>query len=202
MADEQPLFREGLCSAIRSRAGLDLVASANDGEDAVELIARHAPEVALLDACMDLEARVVVRRLHDESCPTRVVFLSSSLDSESIYSALQAGAAGYLSKREDESAICSALARAAGGDVVLSPDAQTALGHALERTPRPNGGLTVREQEVLELAADGLSTSQIADRMFLSRATIKTHLAHLYDKLGVSDKTAAVATALRRRLID
>ena len=79
------------------------------------------------------------------------------------------------------------------------PDDQTALGHALER---PNGGLTVREHEVLELAADGLSTSEIAERMFLSRATIKTHLAHLYDKLGVSDKTAAVATALRRRLID
>lgn len=198
IADDEPLYRVGLARAIERRADLRLVGAAGDGAGALELIAERSPAVAVVDARLEAAAPAIVRRLRS----TRVIFVATEPDSGSVYSALEAGAAGYLSKRDDEYAIHAAISRAADGEIVLSPEAQTALAHRIQAEPRPDGGLSGREHEVLELAADGLSTTEMAARLYLSRATIKTHLAHLYVKLGVSDKTAAVATGLRRRLID
>jgi two-component system, NarL family, nitrate/nitrite response regulator NarL len=202
VADDHPLYRDGLAGAIREHPALDLVGEASNGREALELIERHVPDVALLDVKMPVDGPTVLRRLVGSAHPTRIVFLSAFLDSALIYSALEAGAAGYLSKRDDRSAICTALRAAARGDVVLSRAAQTALGREIRSNPRPDApALTPREQEVLRLAADGLSASDIGARLFLSPATVKTHLAHLYDKLGVSDRSAAVAEGFRRGLL-
>ena len=134
---------------------------------------------------MQVDGPSVLRKLRLIGCPTRVVFLSAYTDSALVYSALEAGAAGFLSKRADRAVICDALG-------------QEIRSH--RRDDRP--ALTEREQEVLALAAEGLSAARIGERLFLSPATVKTHLAHLYEKLGVSDRAAAVAAAFRHRILE
>jgi two-component system nitrate/nitrite response regulator NarL len=203
VADDHPLYREGLAGAIRDRPRLRLVGEAADGSAALRLIRDHTPNIALLDVKMPLDGPSVLRRLEASGVQTRVVFLSAEVDSAIVYSALEAGAAGFLSKRADRGAICDALEVAARGEVVLCPETQTALSREIRfqrRSDRP--ALTDREREVLTLAAEGLSASAIGGRLFLSGSTVKTHLAHVYDKLGVSDRAAAVAEAFRRGLLD
>ena len=159
--------------------------------------------MALLDVKMDLDGPTVLRRLQNAGTSTKVVFLSAYLDSALIYSTLEAGAVGFLSKRAERSAICDALVAAASGEIVLSPEIQTALGREIRSNGRANRpALTPREHEVLVLAAEGMSASRIGERLFLSAATIKTHLAHAYDKLGASDRASAVAEAFRRGILD
>jgi two-component system, NarL family, nitrate/nitrite response regulator NarL len=204
VADDHPLYRDGLVGAITARPDLQLVGEASSGDEAFELISRAEPDVALLDVKMDVDGPTVMRRIQNgHKLASRVVFLSAYLDSALIYSALEAGASGFLSKRAERSAICDALVAAARGEIVLSPEIQTALGHEI-RTNRRNGHpeLTPREHEVLILAAGGLSAAAIGEQLFLSASTVKTHLAHVYDKLGVSDRTAAVAKAFRQGLVD
>jgi two-component system, NarL family, nitrate/nitrite response regulator NarL len=204
LADDHPLYRDGLVNAIHGRTDLDLVGQGANGEEATDLIERLTPDVALLDVKMDVDGPSVLRRLQARSGSVpRVVFLSAYLDSALIYSALEAGASGFLSKRADRSEICDALVAAADGQIVLSPEIQTALGQEIRANHR-NGqpALTPREHEVLALAAEGLSAANIGERLFLSGSTVKTHLAHVYDKLGVSDRTAAVAEAFRRGLVE
>lgn len=203
VADDHPLYRDGLVGAIQARKDLALLGEATDGEEAVELISRHSPDVALLDVKMEVDGPTAMKRLQRAGGSTRVVFLSAYLDSALIYSALEAGAAGFLSKRADRSEICDALKAAASGEIVLSPEIQTALGREI-RTNHRNGrvSLTPREHEVLALAAEGLSVARIGERLFLSPSTVKTHLAHIYEKLGVSDRTAAVVEAFRQGLVD
>jgi two-component system nitrate/nitrite response regulator NarL len=203
VADDHPLYRDGLVGAIQARDDLELVGRASSGDEALGLVSRLSPHVALLDVKMDVDGPTVMRRMRTGGSSTRVVFLSAYLDSALIYSALEAGAAGFLSKRADRSAICDAIVSAASGEIVLSPEIQTALGREIRANHR-NGhpALTPREHEVLVLAAEGLSASRIGERLFLSPSTVKTHLAHVYDKLGVSDRTAAVAEAFRQGLVD
>ena len=203
VADDHPLYRDGLVGAIQARHDLELAGLATNGDEAFEVISARSPDVALLDVKMDVGGPTVMRRIKNVGSQTRVVFLSAYLDSALIYSALEAGAAGFLSKRADRSAICDALVAAASGEIVLSPEIQTALGREIRmnhRSDRPV--LTTREHEVLVLAAEGLSASGIGARLFLSPSTVKTHLAHVYEKMGVSDRTAAVAEAFRQGLVD
>lgn len=202
VADDHPLYREGLAEAIHERDGLDLLGEASGGEEALRLISKLSPHVALLDVKMEVDGPTVLKRLKARGSETRVVFLSAYLDSALIYAALQAGAAGFLSKGADRAAICDALEAAARGETLLSPDVQTALGREIRlngtsnRTP-----LTERESQVLVLAAEGMSAAEIGQRLYVSSATVKTHLAHLYEKLGVSERAAAVAEAFRRGLL-
>lgn len=202
VAEDHPLYREALADAIRAHQGLDLKGEATGGDQALDLIQRLHPDVALLDVRMDLEGPAVLDRVKADGLGTRVVFLSAYLDSSLIYSSIRKGASGFLSKGADRSAICEALIRVAEGETVLSPETQTALGEEI-RSPRRGDEpvLTPRELEVLGLAAEGMSAGQIGAQLFLSPATIKTHLAHLYEKLGVSDRAAAVAEAFRRGLL-
>lgn len=203
VADDHPLYRDGLVGAIHARCDLELVGQATDGDEAFAMIAQRSPNVALLDVKMDVDGPTVMRQMQNARSPTRVVFLSAYLDSALIYSALEAGAAGFLSKRADRSAICDGLVAAASGEIVLSPEIQTALGREIRMNHRSgHAALTAREHEVLVLAAEGLSASGIGQRLFLSPSTVKTHLAHVYEKLGVSDRTAAVAEAFRQGLVD
>ena len=145
----------------------------------------------------------VLNAVERDGIETRVVFLSAYLDSAVVYRALAAGAAGYLSKDSNRQSICDAVAAVARGDAVFAPEIQG--GIAREIRMRENDGrptLTPREREILNLTAEGCTAPEIGRRLYLSPTTVKTHLQHLYEKLGVSDRAAAVAEAMRRGLLE
>lgn len=204
VADDHPLVREGLLRAIADKPELDLVGSAANGREALEGIRALRPDVALLDVKMpELDGIGVVRALVREAVDTRVVFLSAYVDSAVAYRALAEGAAGFLSKEASAQAVCEAIVAASRGETVMSPEVQGGIAEEirLRATPeRPT--LSARENEVLVLIADGLSAPEIGKRLHLSPATVKGHLQSLYEKLGVSERAAAVAEAMRRGLLE
>lgn len=205
IADDHPLYREGLARAVGARPDLELVGEAGDGRAALELIRSLAPDVAVLDMRMPgLRALDAVEALERDGAHTRVLVLSAAVESSLVYAAVAAGAAGYWSKDAERDAICDAIAAIARGERVLDPSLQSGVFseiHAREvDTRRPV--LTAREHEILVLVAEGKTAPAIGNELFLSTATVKSHLAHLYDKLGVSDRAAAVAEAMRRGLLE
>ena len=203
VADDHPLYREGLTRAIRGRPDLELVGEAEDGRAALVLIQELVPDVAVVDVSMpSLSGIQVVTALGDLECPTKVLVLTAYTDSERVYDAVAAGARGYLLKDADRVTICDAIARVARGRTVFSPDLHDGIAEQIRahrHDPRPR--LTPREREILTLAAEGRSAPEIARLLFLSPATIKTHLSNVYDKLDVSDRAAAVAKALREGVL-
>jgi two-component system nitrate/nitrite response regulator NarL len=203
IADDHPIYRDGLAAAIAQDPRLDLVAACEDGVAALGAIRRHAPDVALLDRQMPgIGAQEVLEALEAEPQPTRVVLLTAFTEGERALGAIEAGAAGYLSKSTPREEVCDAVVRVARGDVVVEPAVQAAVAAALrERRHRPHTLLSQRELEILSLLAAGLSAPQIAEQLIIGRTTVKTHLANLYDKLGVSDRAAAVAEGMRRGLL-
>ena len=205
IADDHPLYREGLARAVSSRPDLELVGEAGEGREALELIRHLKPAVAVLDLHMPgLEGVEVVEAAKRDRLETRVLMLSAAVDSALVYRAVAAGAAGYWSKDADRTVICDAIAAVARGESVLDPSLQAGVfGEIHSREvddERPV--LTEREQEILGLVARGLTAPAIGKELFLSPATVKTHLGHLYDKLGVGDRAAAVAEAMRRGLLE
>lgn len=205
IADDHPLFREAIARVIAARDDLELVAEAADGRAALERIRELRPDVAVIDVRMpELDGSDVLAALREDGLPTRVVFLSAFLDSETVYGAVAAGASAYLSKEADSEEIVDAIASAARGETILGPEVQTGLAQQIrlreESEARPR--LSDREQEVLQLIAQGLSAPEIGQRIHLSTATVKTHLQHLYEKLGVSERAAAVAEGMRRGLVE
>jgi two-component system nitrate/nitrite response regulator NarL len=204
VADDHPLVREGLVRALADQPSLELVGSAGDGREALEGIRRIQPDVALLDVKMpELDGIAVVRALQRDESPTRVVFLSAYVDSAVAYRALAEGAVGFLSKEASASAVCEAIVAAHRGETVMSPEVQGGIAEEIRLRAAPERiALSPREREVLALIADGMSAPDIAKRLHLSPATVKGHLHGLYEKLGVSERAAAVAEAMRRGLIE
>jgi two-component system nitrate/nitrite response regulator NarL len=204
VADDHPLVREGLLRAVSQEPSLELVGSAGDGREALEEIRRVRPDVALLDVKMpELDGIAVVRALTRDEMPTRVVFLSAYVDSAVAYRALAEGARGFLSKDASASAVCEAILAADRGETVMSQEIQGGLAEEIRLRAAPERvSLSGREREVLALIADGQSAPDIAQRLHLSPATVKGHLGSLYEKLGVSERAAAVAEAMRRGLIE
>ncbi|HEY7946925.1 MAG TPA: response regulator transcription factor [Acidimicrobiales bacterium] len=208
MADDQTVVREGLVTLLETMAGVEVVGAAADGEEAVALVARTAPDVVLMDLRMPrvdgVEATVRIRRDHPA---TQVVVLTTYADDASIVGALRAGAIGYLTKDAGRDHIARALEAAASGQAVLDPAVQARLvdvaslpADPLDGGPLPDG-LTVREAEVLRLIAAGLSNSEIAGRLYVSEVTIKSHINHIFTKTGSRDRAQAVAYAHRRGLV-
>jgi two-component system nitrate/nitrite response regulator NarL len=205
IADDHPLFREAIVRVIEERPDLDLVAEAPDGRAALEKIRELKPDVAVIDVRMpELDGSDVLLAVKQEGLSTSVVFLSAFLDSKTVYEAVAAGARAYLSKEADSAEIVRAIQAAARGETILGPEVQTGLAQQIrvreENDARPR--LSEREHEVLKLIAQGLSAPEIGARIHLSTATVKTHLQHLYEKLGVSERAAAVAEGMRRGLVD
>jgi two-component system nitrate/nitrite response regulator NarL len=203
VADDHPLFREGVARAIRDRPDLELVAEAADGAAALEQTFLLTPDVALLDVRLPgLDGPSVLKALRRAGDATPVLFLSAFTDGDVVHPALSAGAAGYLSKEATRDEICDAIAAVARGETVLSREAQAGVIRALHhRGSAADAVLTPREREVLTLTASGISAPEIGRRLYLSPATVKTHLGRTYEKLGVDDRAAAVAEAIRRGLI-
>jgi two-component system nitrate/nitrite response regulator NarL len=204
LADDHPIFLEGVARAVRERPELELVGSATNGEEALAGLRRLEPDVALLDMRMrGLGGKEILAATRRDGLATRILFLSAYLADDLVYGAIAAGAAGFLSKEMDRDRILDAVAAASRGDVVLSPEVQTGVAREIQRREKLTlPRLTPRELEILALAAQGRSTPQIAERLHLSAATVKTHLQNAYDKLGVTDRTAAVAVAMRQGLLE
>jgi two-component system nitrate/nitrite response regulator NarL len=204
VADDHPLYREGVVGALRERPDFDLVGEASDGRRALEDIRRLRPDVALLDFKLPgLDGARVLNALRRDQVATRIMFLSAYVDSAIVYRAVAAGASAYLSKDAGRQAICDAVAAVARGESVLAPEIQAGIVQEIrlrEHDDRP--ALTPREREILLLTADGCNAPEIGRRLYLSPTTVKTHLQHLYEKLGVSDRAAAVAEAMRRGLLE
>lgn len=210
VADDQALVREGLMTLLAAAPGLDPVAAAADGEEAVALAARHRPDVILMDLrmprCDGVEA---TRRIRAAQPQTEVVVLTTHADEASILDALQAGARGYLTKDAGIAEITRAVQAAAAGQALLDPVVQSrlvAVAGAAVRPATPPGPLpdelTPREAEVLTLIARGLSNAEIAAALFVSEATVKTHINHLFAKTGARDRAQAVHYAYTHGLAD
>jgi len=204
ICDDHPVFREGLARVVRNGPGLTLVGTAESGREALERIRELGPDVALVDLRLpDLDGMEVARAAVRDGRTTRVLILSAYEDEELVYGAIEAGAAGYVTKASSPLAIVDAVVRVAAGETVVSPGLASGLAAQIRlRGADGRPALSQREREVLALLCDGLSAPRIAARLVLGTTTVKTHLANLYDKLGVNDRAAAVAEAMRRGLIE
>ena len=204
VADDHPVFRDGLIRALKTRPEFDLVGEAGDGREALAGIKRLTPAVALLDVKMPgLDGAAIAQALRRDNVPTRVVLISAHAPSELVYRAISLGAAAYLSKEASRDEICDTVAAVARGETRLSPEIQGELVRQIQmRALGDRPVLSQREREVLELIAEGLSAPDIGKRLHVSPATVKTHLQSLYEKLGVSDRAAAVASAMRTGLLE
>jgi two-component system nitrate/nitrite response regulator NarL len=205
VADDHPLFREGLERAVRQRPELEFVGAAANGRDALERVRELAPDVAVLDVRMPgLDAFQILNAVTRDGLSTRVLLLSASADPEMVYRAVQGGAAGYFRKEADRDAILDAISAVARGGTAIDPALQAGVFDQIRvrGTGEERPILTGREREVLALMAEGLSGPQIATRLIVALPTVKTHQARLYEKLGVSERAAAVAEAMRRGLLE
>ncbi len=204
VADDHPLFREAVVRAVRERPEFELVGAAADGRQALDLIREQRPDVAILDVKMpELDGLRVLNALRQDASETRVILLSAFLDGTMAFEAMAGGAAAFLSKDADRGRITDAVAAVSRGETVLGPEIQSGLAQEIRlRGGGGRPGLSAREREILGHIAEGRSAPEIARLLFLSPATVKSHLGALYEKLGVSDRAAAVAEAMRRGLLE
>ena len=217
IADDQASVREGLVLLLGGLPGIDVVGAAADGERALTLVAEHQPDAILLDLHMPvLDGIGATRRLVAEHPGVAIVVLTTYADDGSVIEALQAGARSYLTKDADRTDIARALQAAAGGLTVFDPRVRATLLAAASTAPpalepesaaqpagpapEPPDGLTHREVEILGLMAQGLTNPEIAERLFLSNHTVKTHINRIFAKTGSRDRVAAVGYAQRHRI--
>jgi DNA-binding NarL/FixJ family response regulator len=212
VADDQATVREGLVTLLGLSPGIQVVGAAADGAKAITLTAELHPDVVLMDLGMPVvDGVTATARIRNEHPDTQVVVLTTFADDTNILAALHAGALGYLTKDAGRAQISRALHTAAAGQAVLDPAVHARLLAAATRPPPPAAapaatglpdGLTVREAEVLALIAAGLTNTHIAGRLFITEATVKTHINHLFAKTGTHDRAQAVNYAYRHHLTD
>jgi two-component system nitrate/nitrite response regulator NarL len=205
VADDHPLLRDGVVRALVSSGSVDVVAEADDGPDALKLIRTHRPHVALLDYRMPgMDGAQVAAAVLREELPTRVLLLSAHDEAAIVYSALRDGAAGFISKDSSRSELVESVLSCARGHDVVAPQLAAGLAGEIRRNRDSSAApaLSPREREVLVLIAEGRSIPAMATELFLAPSTVKTHVQRLYEKLGVSDRGAVVAEAMRRGLLD
>jgi DNA-binding NarL/FixJ family response regulator len=211
-ADDQRVVREGLALLLSLLPGVEVVGTAADGHEALALVAQERPDVVLMDLRMPgLDGVAATRRLRAEHPMVKVIVLTTYADDRSVVGALQAGADGYLTKDAGGDEIQQALERVLNGQAVIDPAVQRLLVDAVvanpPQAPREQvaeatlpDGLTPREAEVLGLIAAGLSNAEIAARLVVSEATVKSHINHLLPKIDARDRAQAVTYAYQRGL--
>jgi DNA-binding NarL/FixJ family response regulator len=214
LADDQPLIRTGLRVLINDAPDIEVVGEAGTGAEAVRLAAEHAPDVAVMDIRMpEMDGIEATRRITESSDTTHVVMLTTFDDDEYVFSALRAGASGFLVKDMALDSILDAVRVVASGDALIAPSvtrkliAEFAIRPASAGAPPNRGdkalleGVTEREREVLTLVGRGLSNGEIAEELFISAATAKAHVARLFTKLGARDRVQLVITAYEAGLV-
>jgi two-component system nitrate/nitrite response regulator NarL len=202
LADDHPVFRDGL-QRLLEEAGIAVLAAVDDGRAALEAMRKYRPQVGIIDLQLpDVDGTVVIDSARRERLPTRLLVLSARTDSASVYRCIELGAAGYLPKLTAGDEISAAVIALARGESVVPAELQSGLASEIRlRRADDRPVLTPRELDIIRLAADGHSNAEIGLRLHVSTATVKTHLQHVFEKLEVSDRSAAVAQALRRGLL-
>lgn len=197
LVDDHPVVRAGLVALLTAVDDIDVVGEAATGEQALTAAAALRPDVVLVDLALGagIDGVEVIRRLPDD---TRTLVLTTYDSDADLARAVDAGADGYLLKAGPPDDLYQAIRTVAAGGTALAPSVATRL---MRRVREPGTVLSDRETDILRLVAEGLANRDIAARLYLSEATVKTHLVHVFAKLGVDSRTAAVAEAVRRRLI-
>lgn len=199
VADDHPIVRSGIVALLETAEDVDVVGEAATGEQAVELALELAPDIVLMDLRMPgIDGDEATAHIHAARPEIRVLILTTYETDDSILTAIAAGASGYLLKAAPQEEILAGVRAVARGEFALAPRIATLL---VQRVKTPAPTLSPRETEVLSLVAAGKSNPTIAATLFVSEATVKTHLIHVFEKLGVSDRTRAVTRAMELGLL-
>ncbi|MFI0421473.1 response regulator [Spongiactinospora sp. 9N601] len=199
IADDHPIVRDGIRGMFTGDPAFEVLGEAADGAQAVALARALNPDVILMDLRMPrMDGVTAIKELARLGIAARVLVLTTYDTDRDVLPAIEAGATGYLLKDTGRDELAQAVRTAARGEAVLSPSVATRL---LGQVRAPADPLSARELEVLRLIAEGATNREAAARLFISEATVKSHVLHIYAKLGVNDRAAAVATAFRRGLL-
>jgi len=209
IADDEALIRSGLQLMLESQPDLRVVAEAEDGKVATEMALTHRPDVILMDIQMpQMNGIEATARITASSEPPKVVMLTTFGDDENVYQALQAGASGFLLKDSRPEDVIRAIRVVADGEALLSPAVTKRLVDGFVKAHQPPSTdssyerLTDREREIVALVAEGLTNQEIADRLFVSFSTAKTHVSHVLTKLGLRDRIHIVIYAYQHGLVE
>ncbi|MFI9595047.1 response regulator [Nonomuraea sp. NPDC052265] len=199
IADDHPVVRDGIRGMFAADPGFEVLGEAGDGAQAVDLARVLEPDVILMDLRMPtMDGVTAIKKLAELGLAARVLVLTTYDTDRDVIPAIEAGATGYVLKDTAPDELIRAVRTAARGEAVLSPSVATRL---LGQVRTPADPLSARELEILRLIADGHTNREAAAHLFISEATVKSHVLHIYAKLGVNDRAAAVATAFRRGLL-
>jgi NarL family two-component system response regulator LiaR len=202
IVDDHGMVRKGLAAYLLNEPDLRLVGEARDGQEGVELCEQLEPDVILMDLVMpQLDGVAAIRIIRERWPQVQTIALTSFREKELVQDALRAGAISYLLKNVSGEDLVGAVRAAHAGRSTLAPEAIQALIQPAEPEAAPSFGLTSREQEVLELLTHGLTNPEIADRLFISRSTVKVHVSNILSKLDVSNRAEAIALAIDRGLV-
>jgi len=200
IADDHPVVREGLAGMLAGQPDFEVVGMATDGNMAVELHNEHSPDVTLMDLQMPgLDGVGAIEAIKAENSSAHILILTTYDADADILRAIEAGATGYLLKDTPREELFRAIRATSAGESVLAPTVTARLMTRMRAPAEEN--LSAREIEVLGLVARGKSNKEVGKELHISTATVKTHLIHIYNKLGVDDRTAAVTTAIERKII-
>lgn len=204
IVDDHALFRRGLVGLLEEMPEFQVVGQAEDGEKALPVIEKERPDVVLLDLNMpNLDGIATLRALRERRIATHVLMLTISQDETDLLDAIRAGADGYILKNSEPDDLRKALVRVANGQGALSPEVTGPVLRAVNRYGATESGalLSERELEVLNCLVDGMTTTHISSRLFISENTVKTHVRHIFEKLEVSNRAEAVGKSLQMGLI-
>lgn len=203
IVDDHAVVRRGLATFLLAFDDLELAGEARDGEEAVRICTQAQPDVILMDLVMPgMDGAAATQAVRQNSPQTQVVILTSFNEVEMVQKALQAGAIGYLLKDVEADELAEAIRAAHAGRPTLAPEATRALIHAANQLPKPGSDLSEREREVLALMVKGLNNVEIAERLIISRSTVKYHVSSILSKLGATNRAEAVALAMQHHLVN
>jgi NarL family two-component system response regulator LiaR len=202
IVDDHAVVRSGLSKFLLVNQDLELVAEASDGSEAIQIAGLHKPDIILMDLKMPgMDGITATREILQKYPQIKVIALTSFSEQNMIQGALQAGAMGYIQKNVTAAELGNAIRSAYTGRMTLSPEAALALAQSVTQSHLPGNELTERERDVLSCMVEGLSNSEIAERLVVSLGTVKFHISNIYQKLGVDNRVGAVKMAIEQKLV-